>query len=78
VEIDGIDQESALEIAEGDFPDQAGNEGFERLAAIERGGKKTAECDICASNLEDVPTADQSGSGLHFLGGHSGGPRSRD
>jgi hypothetical protein len=74
VEIDGIDQKPALEIAEGDVPDQTGDEGFERFAAIERWGKEAPESDIRASNLEDVPTADQSGSGLHLLGRHSGRP----
>jgi hypothetical protein len=41
------------------------DESLEWFAAIERRGKEAAEGDISPGYLEDIPPADQPGSGFH-------------
>jgi hypothetical protein len=78
VKINRIDEEAALDIAEGDVSDQAGYESFEGLAPVECGRKEPAEGNVRASHLEDVTPADQERSRLHLARGHPGRPSRGD
>jgi hypothetical protein len=78
VKVNRVDEKTALDIAEGDVADQACDEGFEGLAAIERGRKKAAEGHVGAGHLEDVTPPDLKSSGLHLAGGYPSRPSRRD
>ena len=58
MEIGGVDEEAALEVAEGDVADQARDQRLERLPAVERRGQQPAERDVHPGHLEHVPPAD--------------------
>ena len=67
VEIGGVDEEAALEIAEGDVADEARHQGFERLAPVERRGHQPPEGDVDPGHLEHVAAAHLQGPRLHLL-----------
>ena len=78
MEIDGVDQQAAGEIPEGDVADQAPDQILQRLAAVEGGGHQPAKGDVGPGDLEDVPPAHGPGPGLHLPQRNAGGPRRPD
>jgi hypothetical protein len=74
MEIDGIDEEPALEVVKSDIPHQVLDQHFEGFAPIEGRGEESAKGDISSGNLEDVAPANQAGSSLHVAGGNSSSP----
>ena len=78
MEIDGVDQQAAGKIAEGDVAHEAPDQELQRLAPVERGCREPAERDVGVGHLEDVPPPHGPGSGFHLPERDAGGPRRPD
>ena len=78
VKIGCVDEEPALEIAEGDVTDEARDQRLERLAPVEGRRQQPAERDIHPCHLEHVAPADLERPGLHLVRGGAGSPGRAD
>ncbi len=75
MKIYGVDEEPAGQISEGGVAYETGDQGLERLAAIQGRRQEPPECDVCPCHLEHIPPAHQAGSGIHLLDRYASCPR---
>ena len=78
VEIGCVDEEAALEIAEGDVADEARDQRLERLAAVEGRRQQPPERHVHAGHLEHVAPPDLERPRLHLRGVAPGRPGGAD
>ena len=74
MEIGGVDEQAALEIAEGDVADEARDQRLERLAAVQCGRQQAPQRDVDAGHLEYVPPLHQERPRFHPGGRGPRGP----
>ncbi len=74
VQVGGVDQEAAVEIAEGHVAHQLVDELEQRVGPVERGSEQSPQRHVRARHLEHVAATDPERPGLHAIGADAGGP----
>jgi len=78
VQIDGVDQQSTLQVVEGDLANKVIDQNFEGFAAIKCRSQQAAEGNIGSSYLKYIPAPYHPGTCFHVSDRHTSSPGGTD